>query len=210
MNLLRNKLFLIVTLLTALIVMWAGLALAQERSTLARATEATLQRLLGKTREPTVPLSQLAGVAVEASGGNQSTLVSLLVQARLESAGSVRIQSGACNSDECDVRGGRHQARGLWQVHKGHSPEDIALWEQSVGLTREAMLAGATLAAKRLRVCKTLEERYAAQDGKGCRVTAMGKSRAALHRKVEAMLSRELWRLRQPETTTLASSKGAE
>lgn len=170
---------------------------------LERALVPVLERVLSAPNHETVDLVVLASVIAEASRGDESAAVSLVVQARMESHGSAAIQAGACKAYQCDPVGKgaqlRHRARGLWQVQRGYSREDGALWDVSIGLTREAMLAGATLAAKRLRMCKTLEGRYSAQSGKGCRVTTSGIRRARLHKRVAGLLAREVWRIQSAE-----------
>lgn len=183
-------------ILAALLV--ATVVRASEATQLEVATVPVLERVLSAPNHETVDLPTLASVIREAAQ-NRRTFVALIVQARLESHGSARVQKGQCESFECDPIGKganlRHRARGLWQVHSSNSPEDQALWERSLGLTREAMLAGATLAAKRLRMCKTIVEMYSAQDGRGCRVTQRGERRAKLHAKIEQMIAVELGRL---------------
>lgn len=63
----------------------------------------------------------------------------------------------------------------------------------AAGLERENLLAGAKLAAQRLRSCRgKLEERYSAQSGRGCIVLPFGVKRAARHRELSAMW----WRIR--------------
>ena len=183
-------------ILAALLV--ATVVRASETTQLELATIPVLEHVLSAPNHETVDLPTLASVIREAAP-NRRTFVALIVQARLESHGSARVQSGSCKPNECDPIGKganlRHRARGLFQVHAGSTPEDQALWEQSLGLTREAMLAGATLAAKRLRMCKTIVEMYSAQDGRGCRVTQRGERRAKLHSKIERMIAAELGRL---------------
>lgn len=135
-----------------------------------------------RSKDEMVQPQQLASVIAEVAGPkNRDLAIALIVQAEAESHFSARIQAGNCKPRECD--GGK--AHGLWQPHDDRGGQ---LWENAVGLERENLVAGAQLAAIRLRSCtRSLVERYSAQSGRGCVELTFGVKRAARHRELMAL-----------------------